>query len=388
MPRALFGLRSLVAGGVESAALTLHRHLNDPHWRVWLALLEDYGDLDEQSRDLRRILRPRMATSTASRREDFCFVVKALPRILGYSFRVRALLSKVRPEIFFSHSGAEFLAATRPVAHPDTIWVAGVGSDVLRDMTSKHPSLEGLFVRVLSFLYRGPHKLVTASHGLRRSLVEKLQLPPENIVVIPNPVDLVMVAQGAQQSCPEAPPEPFILGVGRLTQVKGFDLLVRSVANLDRSHGPVSLVLLGDGEERTNLQRLAQELGYCRLHMLGFEANPWRFMRAALAVAVPSRLEGFSNVTVEAMGCGVPVVVTDCPHGPREIISEGRHGILVPSDDAGALEAALASLQTEPERRTQLIQSGLERAQDFAAPTIAQCYLDFFNRLMVEPQTA
>ena len=388
MPKLVCAVRSLVAGGVETTALTLHHHLSaqgatedGPPWRVCLALMESYGDLLAQSRKERGILRPRGGSQTPSQREDLGLILRSAPRLAGYSCRLQALLTRMRPDVLFTHSGVELLAAARPLLKRRSVWVAGVGSDAFRDITSKHPALTGLFRPVLSQLYRGPHRLVTASRGLADALIDNLGVPAANLEVIPNPVDLDRVERGAALDLDWAPSDPFFLGVGRLAHVKGFDLLVRAVAELNRSHGPISLVLLGNGEERASLQSLAHELGYDRLRMPGFEANPWRFMRQALAVVVPSRLEGFSNVTVEAMACGAPVIVTDCPHGPREIVSEGKHGLLVPTNDVAALTRAMADVVERGELRSQLARLGLQRARDFAAPKVARRYLDFFASL-------
>jgi glycosyltransferase involved in cell wall biosynthesis len=373
-PKVLFALRSLVAGGVETTALTLHRHLARSDWRVFLALLEDFGDLSPQARSALGILRPRGGSRTPSQKEDLAFVLRSPPRLVGYGCRLQALLNRIRPQILFTHSGIDMLACARPLRR-QAVWVAGVGSDVLRDITSKHPSLESVFRPVLGMLYRGPSRLVAVSHGLRQTLVDRLGVPAANVEVIGNPVDLEAVRLGASAAL-DGVPERFVLGVGRLGKVKGFDVLIRACAALD-----LELVLLGDGEERASLGALARDLGYTRLHLLGFEANPWRYMSRALAVAVTSRLEGFSNVTVEAMACGAPVVVTDCPHGPREIVDEGRYGTLVPVDDVAALTRALADLAS-PEHRDRLRTLGLQRAAAYSAPAIAAQYLDLFHRII------
>ncbi|CAN0409715.1 unnamed protein product, partial [Phaeothamnion confervicola] len=265
--------------------------------------------------------------------------------------------------------------ATARFCSTSAVWVAGVGSDVLRDLLSKNPRQEKLIRKALRYLYSGPRCLVTASRGLANVLIDELGVHAENVEVIGNPIDLAgLPSPGARG---DDLPADFILGVGRLTGVKGFDVLIRAVAKMPH---PVPLILLGEGEERAQLEQLGREVG-CDLRMPGFSNDPYRYMRAARAVVVSSRLEGFSNVTLEAMACGTPVVVTDCPHGPREIVSEGKDGILIPRDDAEKLAQALSQLLEQPEMAAHFAQRGLRRAQDFDTPTIARRYFELFDRL-------
>lgn len=359
---------------METTALTLHQHLRDPNWRVLLALMEDYGDLRERSRGMRGILRPKGGKGTRSQREDLLFALMAVPRIAGYGCRIQALLNRIRPEILFTHSGVEFLATAR-FCSSRAVWVAGVGSDVLRDILGKNPRQEKLIRKALRYLYSGPRCLVTASRGLANVLIDELEVKAENVEVIGNPIDLASLPAAGPRG--DDLPAEFILGVGRLTGVKGFDVLIRAVAKMDH---PVPLILLGEGEERARLEQIGRDVG-CDLRMPGFSNDPYRYMRAARAVVVSSRLEGFSNVTLEAMACGTPVIVTDCPHGPREIVAEGKDGMLVPRDDVGAMAEGMTQLLTKPGLAAHYAKRGLARARDFDTPVIARRYFDLFDRL-------
>jgi len=123
------------------------------------------------------------------------------------------------------------------------------------------------------------------------------------------------------------------------------DVILRAaaaVAPRQRFH----LAILGEGEQRAALEQLAAELGIAdRVFFLGFQPQPWLFVSKADLFVLSSRYEGFGNVLIEAMRQGVPVVSTDCPGGPSEILEDGRYGRLVPCGDeqalADAMEAAL-----------------------------------------------
>lgn len=167
---------------------------------------------------------------------------------------------------------------------------------------------------------------------------------------------------------------PVILGVGRLVEQKGFSILLRAFAKV-RETCQARLVILGEGEKRPVLEHQARQFGI-RDHvwMPGFVSNPMKYMADASVFVLSSRWEGLGNVLVEAMACGTPVVSTDCPSGPAEILEGGRYGRLVPVEDSAALakgiEAALDG-HMDPAPR-----SALDR---FRRGHVAEQYLDILS---------
>jgi len=161
-----------------------------------------------------------------------------------------------------------------------------------------------------------------------------------------------------------------IVAVGRLTPQKGFDTLLRAFV-LVRQRLDARLIVLGEGPDRAALTNLASLLGVREyVDFAGFMENPYVYMRRASVVAMSSRYEGFGNVLVEAMAVGTPVVSTNCPHGPREILADGKYGALVPVDDPGALAEAILSTIARPQARTELI----ERARMFSIENAVGLY--------------
>ena len=164
---------------------------------------------------------------------------------------------------------------------------------------------------------------------------------------------------------------PLILSVGTLKPVKRHDLLLEAFARLPASLG-VRLCLLGDGAQRAMLEQKAQALGIAdRVFMPGFVADPGPWYAHADLFVLCSDYEGFGNVIVEALEYGVPVVSTDCPVGPKEILADGRFGNLVPPGDVEALAHAMTRALEEDVDRDAL----RKRAQDFGLATIARRYL-------------
>jgi len=195
--------------------------------------------------------------------------------------------------------------------------------------------------------------LFGVSESGARDLERSLGLPEGRVATLWNPVvtPAFLTRAGAPPRHPwlSGPREaPVIVGAGRLTPQKDFETLIRAVAMLDRPPPP-RLILYGEGEDRGPLEALGGAAGLGdRLSMPGFTDNLGAELAAADLFALSSRHEGLPTVLIEAMACGCPVVSTDCPSGPREILEGGAHGRLVPVGDPGALAQAISATLAGP----------------------------------------
>jgi glycosyltransferase involved in cell wall biosynthesis len=225
-------------------------------------------------------------------------------------------------------------------------------------------------------LYPHAQGIVAASAGVADDLARTARLPRRRITVIYNPVvtpELLTQAAAPLDHpwfVPGAP--PVILGVGRLVPQKDFATLLRAFASVRQQH-PARLLILGEGQERAQLAALASAL---HIHedvaLPGFVDNPFMYMARAAVFGLSSRWEGLANVVIEALACGAPVVATDCPHGPREILADGRYGALVPVGDSEALAAAILAALDAPPAAEQL----QARAAHFSREQAVTRYLD------------
>jgi glycosyltransferase involved in cell wall biosynthesis len=133
-----------------------------------------------------------------------------------------------------------------------------------------------------------------------------------------------------------------------LTEAKDFPTLLRAYA-ISALRGSHHLVIVGEGEQRASLENLIRNLGLAeRVVLTGAMDNPHGVMAGAAMYVLSSRWEGYPNALLEALALGLPVISTDCPHGPREILDGGRHGRLVPVADAEALASAMDGHLEQP----------------------------------------
>jgi glycosyltransferase involved in cell wall biosynthesis len=261
-------------------------------------------------------------------------------------------------------------------------WVVREGNNtgvmIDNESTGFLRALQNFAVRIS---YRRADRVVAISDGVGRALSRRFGIDPTRVTTIHNAVDVTEVKARAQEAPPNLPPEPFLVAAGRLVPQKGFDILIQAFAS-SLAGRPLSLVILGDGPERAALGELTRSFGVeRRVHFPGFVENPWSYFARATAFVCSSRWEGFGNVIIEAMACGVPVVSTDCDFGPREVIRQGQSGLLAPVEDAQSLGLAIASVVDDRDLARQLAEGARQRAQDFDVAHMTRAYERLFREL-------
>jgi len=198
--------------------------------------------------------------------------------------------------------------------------------------------------RLVRRFYPWADYVVGVSEGVTEDLAQFVRLPAEKLRVISNPIVAPDIGELARAPVDHAWFEggvPVFVAAGRLRPQKDFPTLLRAFSHV-RAKRPVRLLILGEGPERERLEALARELDLTDdVSLPGATANPYAYMARSTAFILSSRWEGLPTVLIEAMSCGAPVIATDCPSGPREILADGRYGALVPVGDVHALAAAM-----------------------------------------------
>lgn len=199
--------------------------------------------------------------------------------------------------------------------------------------------------KLIPKIYPFADAIVAVSTGVLNDLRRLLPSAQEKISLIYNPVltpDLSTLAQEPLSHPWFHPKErAIVLAAGRLTLVKDYSTLVQAFA-LVRKKLPARLVILGEGAERVNLLKQAHALGVAEdFDLPGFDPNPFKYMARSDVFVLSSRHEGLPNVLIQAMACGCPVVSTNCPSGPEDILDGGKYGELVPVGNVEAIAAAI-----------------------------------------------
>jgi glycosyltransferase involved in cell wall biosynthesis len=204
-----------------------------------------------------------------------------------------------------------------------------------------------LVPRLVKHFYPWADEVVAVSQGTADDLARAVGLPSHRIQVVHNPIVTPELREMAAAPLdhpwfkPGQP--PVLLAVGRLSPQKDFGTLIRAVSRV-RLERPVRLLILGEGNERARLESLVGDLSLGdTIDLPGWVMNPYPYMVRAAAFVLSSRWEGLPSVLIEALFCGAPVVATDCPSGPMEILDGGRHGLLAPVGDVDALAKGIQS---------------------------------------------
>lgn len=295
--------------------------------------------------------------------------------------KLSGLIRRNRPDVVFSLLSstnvtlilAKLLSKEkcRVVISEHTHPTVNLGNEVYGRITGKF----------MKYLYPKADAIVAVSEGIKRDLVSHFDIAPEKVKVIYNPVDIREIELLSREEVDHPwfmEKIPVIISVGRLTRQKGYPYLIKAFSLVKRSF-ECRLVIIGDGEDLGKLVEMVKGM-HLENHIafLGFKKNPFKYLIRSSLFVLSSLYEGFGNVIVEAMALGLPVISTDCPSGPSEIIQDGKNGILVPVKDEGALSGAIESILTDGGLRGRLSEEARKRARAFALNGIVEEYRSIF----------
>lgn len=362
----LFVISSLVGGGSERVITTILNHLNKEKYEISLVLFIKGGHYLSQIPDDVKLY-------DLKKKSRFSF--------LRLIFCLNGLFRKIKPNTVIS-----FMAYTNLVVLLAK-FLSGCKFNLVISIRTNlgYANLFAKFKRIKYFLYKRTFNfadhIVVPSVGIKKDLEKTFGIDQKKINIINNPIDLEKIKELKEELVEDLEIEkckPFLITVGSLTRPKGYHYLLRAFSIIKKEIDEKFLIL-GTGKDEAKLKSLVNELGIREeVFFLGFQKNPYKFMKTASIFIISSIWEGFPNVILEAMVCGVPVISTDCPFGPREIITNGKNGILVPPADEKALSEAILALLKDSALRRNFSEEGKKRAEDFRIEKIIPQYEELF----------
>jgi len=374
----LFLLPSYTFGGAERTSLNLLSELNKDFFKINLAtsgnIHKYFGHLDIES-----------FISIEDIGIDVW--VNSYRKFLTDIKKIAKLLREIKPDIAFGmmhYPSALLVFAKKFYGIPVKIIVSprGPSKEFMRFFIEKRTTklfLQGIF----TFFLKYADGIVVASTGMKDECVRHFSAEKDKIAVIPNSVDVEDISNKANEGIDiDLPQNTFLLSaVSRLEKEKNLPFLLTAFSKVVQTE-KAKLLIIGDGNQKSFLQSLSNELGInTDVIFSGYQENPYKFIKKSDVFIHTCLFEGFANVIIEAMACGVAVIATDCPYGPRDIIKDKENGFLVEMNNERALSDSIIRLIKDDDLRYQIAQKGLLHSQSFSKKTMGESYKEFFLKI-------
>ena len=248
------------------------------------------------------------------------------------------------------------------------------------EKSSKYMGIAGLIAKSYNIKFRdSANRVLCVSKGIENELAER-GFNSDRLTTIHNPVSIDKINSMSEQKIDSEHEFLFdknfkiIISVGRLIELKNFQLLIESYIEVNKNI-KCRLIIVGDGPERSKLEKLIIDNNQQKnIYFLGWQNNPFNYLKRSDLFVLTSNSEGFGNVIIEAMACGTPVISTDCEFGPNEIIQNNVNGILVPVNDKLELSKAMSKVLSNESYAKKLSSQGKQRVLDFSSDKIAAQY--------------
>ncbi|MBV6623981.1 MAG: glycosyltransferase family 4 protein [Rivularia sp. (in: Bacteria)] len=304
-------------------------------------------------------------------------VFSALLNNLSHLFKIRKAVCSTKPDVVIS-----FATETNALT---ILSLVKTGIPVLG---TEHcdPNLMSygrIWETLRNFSYPLAAKIVSVSQGVDNGFD---WLSPAKRAIIYNPF-LKIEASSITTELPLKvnSAKKWVVSMGRLTYQKGFDILIPAFAKVAKKHPDWQLIILGKGELRYELEKLVEDLNLTdKVILPGVVKNPFPILKKAELFVMASRFEGFPMSHGEAMACGCPVISTDCPSGPREIIRHGVDGILVPTQEMNILAEAMDNLMSNKQERMRLASRATEVTDRFSLDKVMDSWDKLFTEVVID----
>jgi glycosyltransferase involved in cell wall biosynthesis len=359
-------LPSLVGGGAERVMLNLAIALSQEGQPVDLVLANAAGPyLDQVPAEINVVDLQRSRTLTS------------LPALVRY-------LRKTRPKAIISALDHANLVAiwAKHLAFIPAKAIVTIHSNARYLVHHSSDTRWGIIPVLMRLFFPFAHKIVCVSKGVEDALSETLKLSKENLQTIYNPIisdDIFEKARAPIDHPWFHSDQNVVVAVGRLSQEKGFSTLIQAFSKIGGQYN-AKLVILGEGQQRQELELLIQSFGLeDSVQLLGFVDNPYAYLSKATMFVLSSEWEGLPTVLIEALALGIPVISTDCESGPREILNDGEYGILIPINDPERLAEAMLYYLDSPDQSHLENEGRIETVGSYFFHLSAQEYLSLID---------
>lgn len=368
----LFYIGRMGGGGAERVLVTLLKHLDCNKYRLAIVMNRMDGVLMSEIPSNVKII---------DRSETYQTLWHFFKRTLGLADIIRE--EKADVVISFLTGANRSLMRCRFLVDSDIKFLLREGSNPDNMKKSSYTLKEKVIAPVeVKRLYPRADHIITASKGVMNNFVKNWGFEHDQFTVIHNMVDFDKVNSSVINRSEIDPLKKNIIAVGRFVKEKGYNDMLKVFSNIRRRIA-CRLVILGDGPERTNIEKMVHDHSLDGdVVMPGFVQNPFGYMKASDLYLSTSHYEGFHLSIAEAMACGTVPVATDCDYGPREIITDGENGRLLPVGDIEGLSNAVVQLLGDDNNRARMSENARQRVLDFDVSTIVQQYEKVLDQLL------
>lgn len=365
-----FIINSLEGGGAERVIQTLANYLVNQNHEIYVFLLNEGNKVYEFDSDVKIILLKTSVLSKGLGKILFIPLQSIELQILLSKFKIKYAISfLIRANLVFSFT--KFFSTQRVIISE-------------RSFSQKHYDKKNIKNSVLKYLikklYSKANLIISISNGIKESLIEDFNIEESKIKVIYNPQDLIGIKNNTSTLKLDFEKKlKYFITIGRLVELKDHKTLINAFKAVNEEFKNTRLLILGEGPLRSEIQMQIDNLNLkSKILLLGFVKNPYVYLKNSDIFVFSSKFEGFGNVLVEAMTCGLPVISTNCISGPSEILDNGNYGMLTPVSNVDAMENAMKTMLKNNNLK-KFKEKSLHRASDFDVEIIANKYLNILK---------
>lgn len=374
----LFLLPSLVGGGAERTVVNIINHMDKNKFDITLVLIASYKN-NENQHDYIDFVNSEINIKFLNTNLSKFSIFKII-------FKLNKVIKLENPDLLFSTTlNANIILLITTMLNKNK------RPTIVRETTNRTSLKTNIIWKIITkYLYNKANSIIALSIGVKNDLIENFKVNKKNINVIYNPIDIDYINKVKNQDIQHLDfrdTHKNIIAVGRLIKAKDFPTLLKAFKEIDNQINS-RLLILGKGPEENELKLITEKLNIKnKVLFMGFQNNPYKYINASDLFILSSTREGFAHVIVEAMSLGVPVISTNCPSGPKEIILNNKYGRLVEVGNYKKIADETIRLFESPDEYSKLSSLGQIRAYDFEAEKIVNEYQELFLQIINEFNT-